>query len=479
MPGHNETIVCCEDGGVTKEILDHGTGDATPQHNNEVDVTYIGRLESGEEFDKQVDEDEPFQFFIGSDEIIKGWSIGVATMKKGERAIITIKSDYAYGEKGSPPSIPPNATLKFEIKLLDFREREKSKWDYQPEERVKIAVEFKNTGNEHFKKGEYDEAIKEYERALDYIDFVKEPEAQTLEVNIRNNLALIMIKKKHFKQAETHAKKSIEIDSQNSKAYFRLASAYYEMKDFKGAYETAKLGIDVEPHNKDLRELYKTSYDVFRNEAEKERLLYQKMFKSKEFYDPVKKAEYHSASNPIVFFDIKVGDDQPQRIEFELFSSVVPKTAENFKALCTGERGIGKSGKPLHFKDSIFHRLIKDFMLQGGDFTNANGTGGESIYGEKFNDENFNLKHVERGLLSMANSGHNTNGSQFFITFKKTEWLDNKHVVFGKVAKNIEFLDVLEQIPVGENDIPEKEIKIVDCGVVSNGEEAPKSPETN
>lgn len=166
-----------------------------------------------------------------------------------------------------------------------------------------------------------------------------------------------------------------------------------------------------------------------------------------------------------VFFDITIGGDLAGRIVMELFDDVTPKTAENFRALCTGEKGMGKAGKPLHFKGSAFHRVITDFMAQGGDFTRGNGTGGESIYGEKFADENFTLKHDRPGLLSMANAGPNTNGSQFFLTFVPCPWLDGKHVVFGEVVEGGELLKTLEANG-SQGGTTKKAIVISDCGEI-------------
>ncbi|MFM1841533.1 MAG: peptidyl-prolyl cis-trans isomerase [Cyanobacteriota bacterium] len=166
-----------------------------------------------------------------------------------------------------------------------------------------------------------------------------------------------------------------------------------------------------------------------------------------------------------VFFDISIGGDPAGRIVMALFDDVTPKTAENFRALCTGEKGMGKAGKPLHFKGSAFHRVITDFMAQGGDFTRGNGTGGESIYGEKFADENFQLKHDRPGLLSMANAGPNTNGSQFFLTFVPCPWLDGKHVVFGEVVEGGELLKTLEANG-SQSGGTKKAIVISDCGEI-------------
>ncbi|ORM39697.1 Peptidyl-prolyl cis-trans isomerase 1 [Babesia sp. Xinjiang] len=162
-----------------------------------------------------------------------------------------------------------------------------------------------------------------------------------------------------------------------------------------------------------------------------------------------------------VFFDIAIGGAPSGRIEFTLFDDITPKTADNFRSLCVGDKTV--QGVTCHFKNSIFHRIIPQFMCQGGDITNHNGTGGMSIYGRRFKDEDFSIKHSKPGLLSMANSGPNTNGSQFFITTVPCPWLDGKHVVFGEVTEGMDVVKKMERYGSGSG-ATSKEVKIVDCG---------------
>jgi len=340
--------------GLQYKVLQSGPADGQrPAVNSPCVCHYTGSLIDGTVFDSSVRRGKPATF--APNQVIKGWTEALQLMRPGDKWSLTIPSELAYGDRGSPPKIPGGSVLNFELELISISE----------------PSPFTILG-------------------FDLTD------PQTLII------AAIVL--------------------------------FYLYRNFFAGGGGGPKG------------------------------------------DSLSLTDVSSSEHPIVFFDMSIGEEPAGRIEMELFATHYPKTAENFRALCTGEKGLGTRGKPLHFKGSSFHRVIPGFMCQGGDFTRGNGTGGESIYGDKFEDEFERgvVGHAEPFLLSMANSGPNTNGSQFFLTTARTPHLDGKHVVFGKVLSGKEVVRAIEGVGSGSGKTAQP-VLISNCGEVEVVSTSPKS----
>jgi peptidylprolyl isomerase len=457
-----------EDEGVRKQILKEGEGDCPPDH-YEVEVHYEGKLESnGSTFDSSYSRG-PFKFQLGQGSVIKGWDVGVKTMRKGEKAEFILRSDYAYGDRGFGDKIPAKSTLVFQVELLNFYPKEKSKYEMDLPEKISNAKKLKDEGVSLFSQKNYSEAVAKFEDGYSYLEKTsfKEltSEAKDLILSLLLNMSNCYNNLKKYSQTVKHIQEALKV-KESPKCYYYSGIANANLEEFESAEnDYSKLVSLVPADDPGVKSLRNLINEKKVSKETKSKNLYKSFLKTSLYDDkevkesPKDIPDTVNEKNPKVFFELQIGDDPNlKRIEFELFADKVPKTAENFRVLCTGEK------EGLTFKNSIFHRVIKGFMMQGGDFENANGTGGSSIYGRKFDDENFHYKHNKEGLLSMANSGPNTNGSQFFITFKETPWLDGKHVVFGRVIKGMDIVKEVEAINTNDQDVPSTPVRILNCG---------------
>mmetsp|Transcript_10556 Transcript_10556/g.15840 ORF Transcript_10556/g.15840 Transcript_10556/m.15840 type:complete len:486 (+) Transcript_10556:91-1548(+) len=473
-------VSLAQDGGIMKTILEAAPEDAAGPPPNGVEVTahYTGTLESdGSKFDSSRDRGKPFVFTIGQGQVIKGWDEGFASMKVGEKAKLAIRSDYGYGDRGMPPTIPAKANLVFDVELLGFKEKEKQPWEMTPEERLQKAASLKEEGTKEFTSGNHAIAADLYKKAADLADENEEGETladdqKDMLVKCLGNAAMCYVKASSWSDVIDCCNKVFskcpEESESNIKILYRRGLAKMNIGELKDAKADLLAAYAIDNKNKDVRKAIQELKVKNAEAKKKEKALFGGVFGKISMYDEKEGPLVPNAKgdNPHVYFDIKQGDEELGRVVMQLYADITPKTAENFRALCTGEKGDGVSGKPLHYKGSTFHRVIKDFMIQGGDFTDGTGTGGESIYGVKFNDENFKIKHTKGGLLSMANSGPATNGSQFFITSRETPHLDGKHVVFGEVVDGMDVVRKIEDVSKDSSDKPDVDVVVQDSGMM-------------
>ncbi len=404
-------------------------------------------------------------------------------MKKGEKALFTFPFEYAYGIRGMPPKIPKRATLIYEVELLSFNDYIKSKWEMNLNEKVISVSKLKEEGVSLFKEKKIPEARVKFEEAITYLEHLAEKDL-TEEINDKRfslllNIANCLNNLKEWALSIKRVNEALKI-KESAKCFYYRGNALMSISNFPEAEEDFKKLGELMPDDPVAKQCLVQLERKISDYKNKEKSLFKSFLKGSLYDDvphkmvPEIKGERSipkeiNPNNPKCFFEIKVGQDEEiRRIEFELFKDAAPMCTENFRRLCIGDTE--RENMKLHYKGSIFHRIIKNFMAQGGDFEFGAGTGGCSIYGRRFDDEPFTYRHEGEGILSMANAGPHSNGSQFFITFKGTEWLDGKHVVFGRVIKGMEVVRMIEKVEIGEDDMPKFDVKIVECGEITQEE---------
>ena len=468
-----------EDGSVIKQRVTPGEGWETPKELCKCEVSYKVWSGTGVNMKTHTEETshtlciDEGQSPIGfMDDVLK-------TMRKKEVCDVVVR-------KGSEEGLPVDEDCTVRLTLIDFDKAPVSHEMQDDGERLAHIQQLKENGNNWFKRGDFPRAKRRYESAV-YFGEYESDEVKASLTPLYGNLAAVASSMKDWPSCVEQCDKVLKKDSNNVKALYRKGVALGKTKEFDDAISCLKKAVALDATNVASKRALRDVVQAKKTQQKQLKNTYGGMFSKLEGFassnrpkEPRKLDDYDDLSdedydlskpgaNPLApvdhqkglkraFFDISIGGSSKGRILMELYDDTVPKTVNNFLAICNGYES-------LHYQGCSFHRVIKDFMIQGGDVTKGDGTGGASIYGGKFDDEAFIDTHSEPYLLSMANAGRNTNGSQFFITTVKCPHLDGKHVVFGRVVSGVDIVQAIESVEVDDSDKPLKA-----CTITASGE---------
>ncbi|SJK86265.1 Cyclophilin type peptidyl-prolyl cis-trans isomerase/CLD [Babesia microti strain RI] len=460
-----DSIDLSGDNGVVKKILVPARSVDMPNDGQQVYVHYTGKLDNGVVFDSSITRNTPFNFTLGEGNVIKGWDICVKSMSVGEKCLVVIQPDYGYGDKGAGASIPPNSVLNFEIELLMYRDvPSKKKWEMSVDECIQIAQDSKIKGNNYFQQNNFPIAITFYQEAIDYLsgrddwDPAQQSASAPLLSASHLNLANCYLKTGEYSKAIESSNNALKLDKNNVKAYYRRGIARMSFGFLQEACDDFKKVIALEPDNVQGKNSLAQCMHKLKISTQKEISVFSKMFRNDIYIEKKPARDMHAL--PRVFMDIRVNEKTFKTV-IVLFEDTVPMAVKNFIGLCKGDN----ENKKLKYKGNKFHKLVPGVLVQGGDVINNDGTGGMSIYGEAFIDESFNDQFATKGIVGMANTGPNTNLSQFFITLSPQPSMNGKNVVIGKIVEGLELLDEIKTVKI-DGDKPKSTIEIVDCGTV-------------
>ena len=505
----------CGNGHVLKKQTKPGNAElGPPPATAKVQILYTAYTMDGTDWDSSQDSyssETTLGFRLGDLWVSHFLEAAAAALEWGEEATFVCTCVYAKLNNATKNKTPEGACFKFDVKLVWWRApmhrdlclSQKSAYDITNEERLEEVYKLKAQAQPLMKHGEVAIAREIYFDGIWYLENLdnrtdgmnflppegREEEGKSLLISLYLNDAFCTLKlcdkrredggttiPSEYRRVEDRCSKAIDLDKECVKGYYRRGIARTFLHDHAEAGQDLIKAAKLDPKSREIRaaidELKKAIEEAKKNDG----MLAGKALGHKK--GPIPRAPPGGGLKQpaTVWLELALGGVSVGRVTIQLLYDA-PRTVENFRCLCTGERGMGESGVPLHYKGSVFHRLCPGFILQGGDIVHGTGFGGDSIYGRRFRDERFLHKHDRRGLVSMANSGPDTNQSQFFLTLAAAPHLDGLSVCFGEVIDGIEVLDKLERVPVDNEDKPLEEISIRDCGEVPKSSLAPPMPD--